>query len=125
MLAGCHGRLLSVHLQPREAHPKQNIVYSVQHLENCRSTCLTRVDAWHSPGSIEIPSDEITKQPAATPDEVTRIEGQERVPSVLSDPPRSDSIRFAAPRRNLDLDLKSSPNLVLPLAGSGKTKAPR
>lgn len=65
-----------------------------------------RVDAWHSPGSIEIPSDEITKQPAATPDEVTRIEGQERVlPSVLSDPPRSDSISIRRARRNLDLDL--------------------
>lgn len=52
------------------------------------------------PGSIEKPSDEITKQPTATPDEVTRIEGQEKGShslSVLSDPPRSGPIRLAAP----------------------------
>lgn len=124
MLAGCHGRLLFViAAKGTTPNPKHRVLGAAP--GKLPLDLSERVEAWHSPGSIEIPSDEITKQPTAAPDEVTRIEGQERVPSVLSDPPRSDSIRFAAPDETWTWTSTRAPNLVLPLAGSGKTKAPR
>ncbi|KAH8783415.1 hypothetical protein F5883DRAFT_139054 [Diaporthe sp. PMI_573] len=109
-------------LQPKENTPNSPIVYSVaapaRLLLDLSERDRDRVDAWLSPGSIEIPSDEITKPPAETADEVTRIEGRKRVPSFLSDPLPIwfDSIRRA--KRNLDLN--STPNLVLDLGWLGK-----